>query len=120
MGLEQSTWISLFLLGMMTVALTLLFKVGKKADNQLFFRTESFEKTREYCELLGIDGTATIGDVKKAFKVKSKALHPSNKETGDKKKFEELKLAYETLAYGASLGTPRSEISKKLHNRNKE
>ncbi len=100
-------------------SLALLFKVGKKLDKQLFIRTESFEKTREYCDLLGIDGTATIGDVKKAFKEKSKILHPSNKQTGDKKKFEELKLAYETLVYGGRYGTPRSEIHEKMQNRNK-
>lgn len=119
MELPELAWILLFLFGMTAIGLPLLLKAGKKADSQLFMRTESFEKTREYCDLLGIDGTATIGDVKKAFKEKSKVLHPSNKETGDKEKFEELKIAYETLAYGAPWGTPRSEIFEKMQNRNK-
>jgi len=120
MELPELAWRSVFLFALMIVGLALLFKAGKRADSQLFVRTESFEKTREYCDLLGIDGTATISDVKKAFKEKSKVLHPSNKVTGDKKKFEELKLAYETLAYGGSWGTPRSEIFEKMHNRNKK
>lgn len=104
---------------MLFIGLALMLMAGQKADCQLFIRTESFEKTREYCDLLGIDGTATIGDVKQAYKKKSKILHPSNKQTGDKKKFEELKLAYETLVYGGPYGTPRSEIHEKIHNRNK-
>lgn len=109
----------ILLVSLLLVSLAMVLKAGKKADDQLFIRTESFEKTREYCELLGIDGTATIGDVKKAFKEKSKMLHPSNTQTGDKKKFEELKLAYETLVYGGPYGTPRSEIYEKMSKRNR-
>jgi hypothetical protein len=107
------------LLMVLLLGLAMVVKAGKRFDKQLFIRTESFEKTREYCDLLGIDGTATIGDVKKAYKEKSKILHPNNRQTGDKKKFEELKLAFETLVYGGPYGTPRSEIHEKMHNRNK-
>lgn len=115
----EPTTILLVLIPVLLIGLALMLRAGKKIDNQLFIRTESFEKTREYCELLGIDGTATIGDVKRAYKEKSKILHPSNKQTGDKEKFEELKLAYETLIYGGAYGTPRSEIHEKIQNRNK-
>jgi len=115
----EQTLMLLVPLPVLLVGLALLFKAGKSFDKQLFVRTESFEKTREYCNVLGIDGTATIGDVKRAFKEKSKILHPNNKETGDREKFEQLKLAYETLVYGGPYGTSRNDISEKMKNRNK-
>lgn len=48
-------------------------------------------------ETLGVNRTATLEEIKKAFKDKAKKLHP-DKPGGDKAKFQEIQRAYEVLS----------------------
>ncbi|MBX9639688.1 MAG: molecular chaperone DnaJ, partial [Mycobacteriaceae bacterium] len=42
--------------------------------------------------------TATVQEIKKAFRAKARNLHPDNKDSGDEKAFKELAEAYEVLS----------------------
>ena len=52
----------------------------------------------DYYETLGIDKSASVNDIKKAYFKKAKEFHPDvNKSDGAKEKFAEINEAYETL-----------------------
>lgn len=48
-------------------------------------------------EIMGLEKTATLNEIKKAYRKLSKILHP-DKKTGDQKKFIELQNAYDILS----------------------
>lgn len=52
---------------------------------------------KDYYKTLELEKTATLADIKKAFRKLSKVLHP-DKSTGNKDKFQELNEAYQTLS----------------------
>ena len=53
---------------------------------------------KDYYDALGIDKSASVNDIKKAYFKKAKEFHPDvNKSDGAKEKFAEINEAYETL-----------------------
>ncbi|MCX6695693.1 MAG: molecular chaperone DnaJ [Candidatus Altiarchaeota archaeon] len=53
---------------------------------------------RDYYEILGVDRSASVEDVKKAYRTLAKKYHPDvNKNPGAEEKFKELSEAYEVL-----------------------
>ncbi len=53
---------------------------------------------RDYYEILGVSRTATLDEIKKAFRSHARNLHPDNKDSGDELAFKELAAAYEVLS----------------------
>lgn len=104
-----------FLLATTGVALSaLIFKhVQRKIDRQPCHQQEDQQLMQQYCELLGVERTATIGEVRKAYYEKAKALRAEKKQAAANGLLTELRIAYEMLALGARYGTPYSEWSGK-------
>ena len=50
-----------------------------------------------YYEILEIDKSASLEEIKKAFKNLAKKYHPDNKETGNSEKMSQLNEAYSIL-----------------------
>ncbi|MBR2834342.1 MAG: DnaJ domain-containing protein [Coriobacteriales bacterium] len=54
---------------------------------------------KDYYDILGVSKDASLDDIKKAFRVKARTMHPDvNKEPGAEEKFKEVTEAYETLS----------------------
>lgn len=71
-------------------------------------------------QILGVDSTATTGQIRQAYRAKARALHPDVSKASDAaEKFAEIARAYEVLSdrrrrtdYDASLSTPRRSGSR--------
>ncbi len=55
-------------------------------------------KFQDYYIVLGVDPNADSDTIQAAYTQLAKKYHPSNAETGDQKKFDDLNAAYETLS----------------------
>src|ERR1700722_7975463 len=53
---------------------------------------------KDYYEILGVLRQSNSEEIKRAFRVKARDLHPDNKDSGDEAAFKELAEAYEVLS----------------------
>ena len=92
---ESSVLLLLLLLAGVLVVLFVTIK--KRDDGKMCNQSLDGATMQEYCDLLGVQRKATVGEVKKAFRAKARLLHPNNKTTGNEDSFRRLAHAYTEL-----------------------
>eukprot|EP00854_Cymbomonas_tetramitiformis_P013835 gene13835-16350_t len=82
-------------------------------SDKLIVASANLETSQSLYDLLGVDISASTGTIKRAFRLRSKVIHPDIPVTGDAVRFKELKEATALLVDEVS----RTQYDRRLLSR---